>query len=70
MTRYKNKWFYFVLSSVFIIFAATINKETGEEIEGQWEVYRNGKPLLDKAGKPITYPSNSQVGTKGFEYGF
>jgi hypothetical protein len=55
---------------VFIIFAATINKETGEEIEGQWEVYRNGKPLLDKAGKPITYPSNSQVGTKGFEYGF
>lgn len=50
--------------------ATTINEETGEEVEGQWEVYRNGKPLLDKTGKPITYPSNSQVGTKGFEYGF
>jgi hypothetical protein len=34
------------------------------------EVYQNGKPLLDKNGKPITYPSNGQVGTKGFEYGF
>ena len=50
--------------------ATTINEETGEEIEGQWEVYKNGKPLLDEAGNPITYPSNSQVGTKGFEYGF
>ena len=50
--------------------ATTIDENTGEEIEGQWEVYQNGKPLLDKTGKPITYPSNSQVGTKGFDYGF
>ncbi len=50
--------------------ATTINEKTGEEIEGIWEVFQNGKPLLDESGKPITYPSNSQVGTKGFEYGF
>jgi len=50
--------------------ATTVNEETGEEIEGQWEVFMNGKHLLDKSGNPITYPSNSQVGTKGFEYGF
>ena len=50
--------------------ATTINEATGEEVEGQWEVFQNGKPLLDKNGEPITYPSNSQVGTKGFEYGF
>lgn len=50
--------------------ATTINEETGEEIEGQWEVFKNGKPLLDKEGNPITYPSNSQVGTIGFDYGF
>ena len=50
--------------------ATTVNEETGEEIEGQWEVFKNGKPLLDEDGNPITYPSNSQVGTIGFEYGF
>ena len=50
--------------------ATTINEKTKEEIKGQWEVFKNGEPLLDESGNPITYPSNSQVGTKGFEYGF
>ncbi|WP_033148718.1 RHS repeat-associated core domain-containing protein [Prevotella sp. P6B1] len=50
--------------------ATTINEKTGEEVEGHWEVYLNGKPLVDESGNPITYPSDSQVGTKGFEYGF
>ena len=48
----------------------TINKETGEQVEGHWEVYKNGLPLMDENKNPITYPSNSQVGTKGFKYGF
>ena len=45
-------------------------KETGEQVEGHWEVYKNGLPLMDENKNPITYPSNSQVGTKGFKYGF
>ena len=49
---------------------SSINEKTKEEIKGQWEVFKNGEPLLDESGNPITYPSNSQVGTKGFEYGF
>ena len=38
--------------------------------EGQWEVYKNGKPLLDKLGNPITYGSTALPGTKDFDYGF
>ena len=38
--------------------------------EGQWEVYKNGKPLLDKLGNPITYGSTALRGTKDFDYGF
>ena len=68
------------LKDVYIIAPnSTITpSETGDECvdpteegeEGRWEVYRNGETVKDDTGAPITYPADSQVGTKGFDYGF
>lgn len=45
-------------------------EDKDKRIKGQWEVYMNGKPLMNNNGKPITYPSTAQPGVKGFKYGF
>ena len=44
----------------------------GESVAGGglWLVYRNGEQVKGNSGKPITYDSNAQVGTIGFDYGF
>jgi RHS repeat-associated protein len=44
----------------------------GESVAGGglWLVYRNGEQVKGKSGEPITYDSNAQVGTIGFDYGF
>lgn len=36
--------------------------------QGKWHVYMNGKPVIGKDGKPITYNANAQPGSKGFNY--
>lgn len=41
-----------------------------DQVSERWEVYRNGEPVKDKNGKPITYNSTPQPGTEGFEYDF
>lgn len=43
-------------------------KHYEKKLQGRWHVYMNGKPVLDKHGKPITYGSNAQPGSKGFNY--
>ena len=50
--------------------STTDNSLKGLETSGRWVVYKNGSPLLDQKGNPITYSYDSQVGTKGFDYGF
>lgn len=50
------------------------NIATGKDyktiVSGKWEVYRNGEPVKDKNGKPITYKNTDQPGTVGFDYKF
>lgn len=45
------------------------NRVVGK-VSGKWEVYKNGVPVKDKNGIPITYDSTAQPGTEGFNYGF
>lgn len=58
----------------------TSSKDKGEKVKnrfdvktkklspGKWYVYKNGKAVLDKNNKPITYNANEQPGTIGFNY--
>ncbi len=43
-------------------------KHYEKKLQGRWHVYMNGKPVLDKHGKPITYDYKAQPGTIGFDY--
>ena len=44
------------------------DRKTGKVSSGSWNVYLNGKPVLDKNGKPLKYSAMAQPGTKGFDY--
>ena len=40
------------------------------KVNGHWDVFKNGSPILDRNGNAITYKFNAQPGTYGFNYGF
>ena len=44
------------------------DRKTGKVSSVSWNVYLNGKPVLDKNGKPLKYSATAQPGTKGFDY--
>ena len=43
-------------------------KHYEKKLQGRWHVYMNGKPVLDKNGKPLKYSATAQPGTKGCDY--